>query len=647
MKTNYKLLLALFCGLFIACSESIDNSDTPTLNEDEVENSNAIGYSIVCDDVTTKGSLLTNARNISSLGVHAVTSDSRGIYIDNVEAAWNGFYSNTTYYWPGGEATLDMFAYTPYLEVGADYSQEGLKINEISGDNFVVSYKVPENIEDQPDFMVSKPVLNQGAMASDVAFSLQHVTAAVSFLISGDDPRGEINQIEVFNIIDEGVVTIDMTDPAGSFEWEIGSTSSDYYPSMSGNIAASSPSSQLAMNTDQYLMMVPQNVDDSSFRITATYSVDYEYPNYITEQGSGTYDFEGEWKGGLIHVYGIVLEDNLPFIVIQDDTTEEQIAAKIAKMIEWGMDELVIVGGFGDESFGTELTKDTYSTYESLLGYAVSTALASSGNSFTSIDLSEVVMLGDVEDTNHLSGTTFGGGGDNSIPTDAQKAQITSITLPADLLKIYSYSFSDYVNLTEIVFPDGCGVIDIAVNTFENCTSLEAFYGSASIQKVLAYAFLGCTSLTTVYIPGAGTSFGQYIFDGCTSLDEIWMATDGEIGDIDNEVFANYQNTSSGTYFDTTSCTLITNEANVLAGNANTYYGNGGGQISISNNVVTITEINEETTSSESFSYTFEAIVLVSYGGVDDNGIWYTVTSVSGSTTYHVGDTIYAPQQAS
>lgn len=612
MKINYTLLFALLCSCFIACSEDINENETNDYGSGSASNGE-ISLSIDCDQqVSTKGSLVTEANTLSSIGVYSFNSSTGATVHENIEANYNGF--RTAQYWPSYD--IDFVAYTPYI--GEDEIVNGLEINSISSESFVFNYTVPTSIADQPDFMISTPLLNQSETTNTIQLSLQHAMASVGFRVQGDDPRGVIDAITVYNIVDNGVVTMDVA--TGDISWVAGTTTTDYSPTMNTSVVTTQDYSQLAVNSDQYLLMVPQNVDNATYDVTSTISTDYEYPQYITEQF--TYSgvpFSGTWDVGEVHVYNTLLEDNLPFVVIDDNTTQAEIAAKIAKMVAWGYDDIIIVGGYGDDYFDNPL--DIVS-YEALLGYALEYALEYPNNSFNSIDLSEVVMLGDTESTNHLSNDTFG---DNL--TDAQKAMITSVTLPADLAKLYSYTFLNYTNLEEVIFTDGCTTIDIAVNTFEGCTSLTKFIGSSSIQSILAYGFLNCTSLETVYIPGEGVLLGKEAFMGCTSLTELWIATEGAIGAIITTAFNEFNNIAN--------CTLYTNYANVSSGSSSgSYVGGDGGQITISDNTVTITETNVGSTNSSSQSYTFADIVLLEYA----DGVYYKVNSngVKTGTTYNI-----------
>ncbi|HIT83995.1 MAG TPA: leucine-rich repeat domain-containing protein [Candidatus Avibacteroides faecavium] len=115
---------------------------------------------------------------------------------------------------------------------------------------------------------------------------------------------------------------------------------------------------------------------------------------------------------------------------------------------------------------------------------------------------------------------------------------LTSLTIPASVISIDDYAFSDCLSLASVDLPSvtsigedtfsGCtslasidlpSVTSIGVNTFSGCTSLASI-DMPSVTSIGLGAFRDCTSLVFVDIPLV-TSIGSYAFKGCTNLKEI------------------------------------------------------------------------------------------------------------------------------
>ena len=149
--------------------------------------------------------------------------------------------------------------------------------------------------------------------------------------------------------------------------------------------------------------------------------------------------------------------------------------------------------------------------------------------------------------------------------------EVTELTIPSDITKIKSCTFSGYKSLTSVTIPDsvtsiessaflGCsslasvtignGVTSIGSRAFSDCSSLAEFngkYASADkrclvidgvlhsfapaglteytipngVTSIGNYAFYDCSSLTSVTIPDGVTSIGECAFIECSSLTSV------------------------------------------------------------------------------------------------------------------------------
>ncbi|GHU55702.1 hypothetical protein FACS189442_3590 [Spirochaetia bacterium] len=104
---------------------------------------------------------------------------------------------------------------------------------------------------------------------------------------------------------------------------------------------------------------------------------------------------------------------------------------------------------------------------------------------------------------------------------------ITSITLPAGLLKIGYSAFKDRSSLSTVVIPDS--VVEIDSEAFRGCYSdrgrLSTGLSSVTLPKSLAKAggsiFAGCRLLKTVTIPDGVKVIGASMFQDCTALASV------------------------------------------------------------------------------------------------------------------------------
>ena len=96
---------------------------------------------------------------------------------------------------------------------------------------------------------------------------------------------------------------------------------------------------------------------------------------------------------------------------------------------------------------------------------------------------------------------------------------ITSVTLPNNLITIGEKAFSNCPGLTSITIPSNVTTVDDSA--FYKCTGLEQIEFSNGVTQIGSYAFASCTGLTSVTIPESVTSIGGHTFDGCKGLTSV------------------------------------------------------------------------------------------------------------------------------
>ena len=134
-------------------------------------------------------------------------------------------------------------------------------------------------------------------------------------------------------------------------------------------------------------------------------------------------------------------------------------------------------------------------------------------------------------------------------------SQLSSISLPYDMVIIEDYAFTNCTSLTTVRIPDG--VITIGQYAFSGCTNLQsailpdtvenfnthAFGDCVALKEINfprnlgdieSYAFQNCKKLVTVSVPANVRHIGTCAFNGCTHLQRLslcrsrWLSMDIE-----------------------------------------------------------------------------------------------------------------------
>jgi len=91
------------------------------------------------------------------------------------------------------------------------------------------------------------------------------------------------------------------------------------------------------------------------------------------------------------------------------------------------------------------------------------------------------------------------------------KTAIEKIILPAALVK-YKYAFVLCEKLTEVVFAEGCRVVDDA---FNNCHDLKHIHFPSTIENIGENAFASCWSLARLTLPDSVRTIGSDCWQHC------------------------------------------------------------------------------------------------------------------------------------
>lgn len=158
--------------------------------------------------------------------------------------------------WPTA-GKLSFYAYAPYNDDLND--NKTITLN----DNKTIHYKVPEKVEDQPDFIVANSKGNSFT-SSSVDLQFHHALTAITFSVSDDMEKGVINSIKIEGVKGKGDYNL------STKEWTVSSSSASYnVPISASGLNVGTGTVNLAPNAT--LMMIPQTLgDDAKVTINIT-----------------------------------------------------------------------------------------------------------------------------------------------------------------------------------------------------------------------------------------------------------------------------------------------------------------------------------------------------------------------------------------
>jgi hypothetical protein len=94
-------------------------------------------------------------------------------------------------------------------------------------------------------------------------------------------------------------------------------------------------------------------------------------------------------------------------------------------------------------------------------------------------------------------------------------SKIGSYSIPASVIGIGNYAFSNCTNLTSVTLPSTLAYLNMGA--FEYCTGLKSITFPTSLINIWNGAFSGCKGLTSLTIPSTTTVYGG-AFSNCTGL---------------------------------------------------------------------------------------------------------------------------------
>jgi hypothetical protein len=97
--------------------------------------------------------------------------------------------------------------------------------------------------------------------------------------------------------------------------------------------------------------------------------------------------------------------------------------------------------------------------------------------------------------------------------------QMTTITIPSNLLRIGDYAFRDCFLLGNLNLPSG--LTSLGTGAFEQCYNFTSIAIPDGITTIPDWTFLRCSQLTSITIPNTVTYIGNSAFASCSGLRQI------------------------------------------------------------------------------------------------------------------------------
>ena len=173
------------------------------------------------------------------------------------EGSNNNWFVADNVKWPAA-GTVSFYAYAPYNYNNVS-SLKWMGVDDVT-QNKTIHYEVPENVEDQPDFIVAKSEgksFTSSSANTPVDLQFSHALTAITFSVSDDMEKGVINSITIEGVKGEGDYNL------STKEWSVSSSSASYnVPISAGGLTVGTGTVNLA--PDATLMMIPQTLGDGA-----------------------------------------------------------------------------------------------------------------------------------------------------------------------------------------------------------------------------------------------------------------------------------------------------------------------------------------------------------------------------------------------
>lgn len=165
--------------------------------------------------------------------------------------------------WPL-DGSVSFYAYAPYNDPSLQW-----KGDDKVAQNKTIHYKVPENVKEQPDFIVAKSKdksFTSSSANTPVDLQFSHALTAITFSVSDDMEKGKINSITIEGVKGEG--DYDLSDNKSDNKWDLSKSTATGSYTVSFDGEEGKVEGQRALtggaNDNKVLMMIPQTLGDGA-----------------------------------------------------------------------------------------------------------------------------------------------------------------------------------------------------------------------------------------------------------------------------------------------------------------------------------------------------------------------------------------------
>lgn len=208
---------------------------------------------------TTRGTMSSEVGNFGVSANHILNGGGVEPFFHNQEAikVGNNWFVADNKTWPL-DGSVSFYAYAPY-------NDPSFKLT----DNKTIHYIVPEDdIKKQPDFIVAKSdpkSFSPSSANTPVDLQFHHALTAITFSVSDDMEKGNINSITIEGVKGEGDYNYDLSDPKwDSSKSKAAGSYTVSFDGEEGRVEGQRALTGGVKNDNKVLMMIPQMLDNDA-----------------------------------------------------------------------------------------------------------------------------------------------------------------------------------------------------------------------------------------------------------------------------------------------------------------------------------------------------------------------------------------------
>lgn len=207
---------------------------------------------------TTRGTMSSEVGNFGVSANHILNDGGVEPFFHDQEAikVGNNWFVADNKTWPL-DGSVSFYAYAPY-------DDPSFKLKDNKTIHYTVPNTVPTDVEKQPDFIVAKsePKSFSSSAKTPVDLQFRHALTAITFSVSDDMEKGNINSITIEGVKGEGDYNYDLS----YNKWDLSNSTASYTVSFTGdegNVVGQGPLTG-GENDKKVLMMIPQTLVDGA-----------------------------------------------------------------------------------------------------------------------------------------------------------------------------------------------------------------------------------------------------------------------------------------------------------------------------------------------------------------------------------------------